>query len=81
MDQDVKNYINLGISALAGGAASGGAVAATTHDPWPIGAAAVTGFAIAITQHLRQIPRKEWTEEERAAKTLPPVVQQPKGPV
>jgi len=33
MDQDVKNYINLAISALAGGAASGGAVAATTHDP------------------------------------------------
>jgi len=80
MDQDIKNYINLSLSALAGAAISGAGVAATTHDPWPIGAASISGFAIAVAQHLRQLPRKEWTDEERAEKTAP-IVQQSKGPI
>ena len=42
----------------------------------PIGAATVTGFAIAVTQHLRQLPRKEWSDEERTEK----LSVQPKGP-
>ena len=68
MDPDVKMYVNLTLSAAAAGAVSAATVAATTSDLRPIIAAAVTGIGTAVVQHLRQLPRKEWTAEERVAK-------------
>jgi hypothetical protein len=61
-------YVNLVLSALAAAIVAGTGVAATTHDPWPIGVAALSALAVAVIQHLRQLPRQEWTEEQRAAK-------------
>lgn len=71
-------YLNLVLSALAAALAAGGGVAATTRDPWPIAMAAITAIGIAVTQHLRQLPRQEWTEEQRAAKAAV-ALPQPKG--
>lgn len=66
-------YLNLTLSALAAGLVSASTIAATTHDPWAIGIAAINGIAIAVVQHIRQFPRKEWTDEEREAKLSKPV--------
>lgn len=64
----MNKYVDLALSALAAAIVSGGAVAATTHDIWPIAVASAVGLATAITQHLRQLPRDTWTDEQRAAK-------------
>lgn len=63
-----NKYVDLVLSALAAALLAGGAVATTTHEIWPIAVASAMGLATAITQHLRQLPRDTWTEEERAAK-------------
>ena len=61
-------YVNLVLSALAAALVAGAAVAGTTHDPWPIAAAALSAIGIAVAQHLRQLPRQEWSEAERQTK-------------
>lgn len=64
-------YLNLALSALAAGLVSATTIAATTHERWAIGIAFVNGVAIAVVQHIRQLPRKEWTDEERSEKVAP----------
>lgn len=47
-----------------------GGVATTTHDPWTIGIAVMVNVGTTLLGLLMPSPlaRKEWTEEERAAK-------------
>lgn len=68
----IQAYFNLFLSAAAAAAAAGAAVATTTHDPWPISIASIAALATSIAQQLRPspLPRKEWTDEERAAKKV-----------
>lgn len=71
---EMDRYVDLLISALAAGIGSGVAVYQTLSDPTHYAPAVVAGLSamsVAAIQHLRQLPRKEWTDEERAAKAPP----------
>ncbi len=66
----MNKYVDLIISAIASALAAGGGVATTTKEVWPIAVAALIAFGVSITQHMRQLPRDEWTEEERQSKEI-----------
>lgn len=59
-----------------------GGVAATTHDLLTIGIAVMVNIGTTVLGLVMPspIPRKEWTDEERAVQnTVTPAVQPPKG--
>ena len=64
------NYIKMALIIMGSALMAGGGVAQTTHDPWTIGIAIIINIGTTLTGLLMQspLPRKEWTEEERAAK-------------
>lgn len=66
MNPYLKGFLIILASALGAGAA----VAATTHDLWPISLAVIMNISATTIALLTQspLPRKEWTEEERAVK-------------
>jgi hypothetical protein len=41
------------------------ALAATNRDLWTLAVTFASVFAAAVVQHRRQIPQKQWTEEQR----------------
>lgn len=64
-------YIKGILIVLASAMGAGAAVAATTHDIWTISLAVIANVSTTTIALVMQspIPRKEWTEEERAGKT------------
>jgi hypothetical protein len=68
-------------SALATTIVVGGGRVPTTLDLWVISLGVLTNVATTSLALLTQspIPRKEWTEEERAAKVAATAIPQPKG--
>ena len=76
MNPYVKGFLIILASAMGAGAA----VASTTHDIWTIALAVIANVSTTTIALVMQspIPRKEWTQEERAA-VLPTPSPQPKG--
>lgn len=68
-------YLNGGLIVLFSALGAGAAVATTTHDPWTIGLAAIINLSTTTLALLTKspLPRKEWTEEERAGRAVPAV--------
>lgn len=61
---------NLLLSALAAGLGMFELLAQTgVHEPLPMAAGIAGAIGICITQHLRQLPRREWSDEKREEKT------------
>lgn len=75
MNPYVKGFLIIIASALV----AGGGVATTSHDLWTIGIAVLVNIGTTLGGLLLQspLPRKEWTDEERAAKVVPPAVVPP----
>lgn len=66
-------YIKGAVIILASALGAGAAMAATTHDPWAITVAVVMNLSATTIALITQspLPRKEWTEEERAKNVAP----------
>ena len=72
----IKGFLVVFASALV----AAGGVAATSHDLWTIGVAVMVNIGTTLGGLLLQspLPRKEWSDEERAAKVIAAELQ-PKG--
>lgn len=70
MNPYVKGFLVVFASALV----AAGGVAATSHDLWTIGVAVMVNIGTTLGGLLLQspLPRKEWTEDQRAAKVAAP---------
>lgn len=81
MNPYLKGFLIVFASALGSGSAItttivvGGGRVPTTIDIWIISLAVATNIATTVLALVTQspLPRKEWTEQERAAKVVPPV--------
>jgi len=68
-------YVKMALVIVASALVAGGGVATTSHDPWVIAVAVLVNIGTTLGGLLIQspLPRKEWTDEERAAKVVTPV--------
>ena len=73
-------YLKSILVVLASAMVCAGGVATTTHDVWTIGIAVMVNVGTTVLGLVMPspLPRKEWTDEERAVKAAAPVPQ-PKG--
>lgn len=65
-------YARGALIVIASALVAGGGVATTSHDLWTIGVAVLVNIGTTLGGLLLQspLPRKEWSEEERAAKAI-----------
>jgi hypothetical protein len=72
-------YVKMALVIIASALVAGGGVATTTHDLWTIGVAVLVNVGTTLGGLLIQspLPRKEWTDEQRAAKVAAPEAVKP----
>lgn len=70
----MNSYAKMALIIVASALVAGGGVATTSHDLWTIGVAVLVNIGTTLGGLLIQspLPRKEWSDEERAAKVVPP---------
>jgi hypothetical protein len=74
-DNQMNAAVKMSLIILASALVAGGGVATTTHDLWTISVAVLVNIGTTLGGLLIQspLPRKEWTDEQRAEKVVPAV--------